>query len=38
MLPDFKGTTEHMGGKNRRRYYERKVKCDPPERKIAAPV
>lgn len=38
MLPDFRGTKGHMGGKKRRSNYEMKAKCDPPGQKIAAPV
>ena len=37
ILPDFRGTQGHMGGKNRR-YYEMKAKCDPLGQKTAAPV
>ena len=37
MLPDFRGTKGHMGGKNRR-CYEMKVKRDPLGQKTAAPV
>lgn len=37
MLPDFRGTKGHVGGKNRR-YYEMKVKCDPLGQKTATPV